>query len=279
MYVRPALFTCVLSIGGCSLPTEEGAAPISAGDAGPRGADGEPGNAGENGRDGKAGATGAPGEAGARGETGARGPTGERGPIGATGERGIRGPTGDQGPQGAPGPIGPTGPTGPQGSPGIPGAAGTPGTPAAMDGTRLKVVHITSTDGMRAPLGGYWDAHLQTSCTPTMVNSLKFYCLPLGGLRLFADPDCLEQVAVPTSPWGLPHSPYVRLNETIEGVTVSRNFELGPHTGTQQAYTGSPENCSAYPLAALLSSGYYQPPRYLQAEVPDSAFAEVAYEY
>lgn len=272
MHVRSLLlFTCLTTLSNCSLPKDN--EPDPATDGGTRGAQGEQGANGASGADGQDGANGKNGADGAQGETGAMGATGARG------ERGPAGSDGATGPRGETGPIGPTGAQGPQGPVGPAGPAGTPGEAVATDGTRLKVIHITSADGLRSPLGGYWDAQLETTCSIARAGN-RFRCLPLSGSLLFADAECTERVVAPYQ-YTTDEARYARLLEIIDGVYVYRNFELlSEISANAPVYVGSPASCTDYTsgLKNMLAAGSGLP-RYIGNEVPDSQFAEVTYQH
>lgn len=81
-----------------------------AGEVGPQGEKGDPGERGPQGDIGPQGEKGTPGErgpAGPQGNTGKQGPKGERGPAGETGLRGSAGPKGEKGDTGPQGDTGP----------------------------------------------------------------------------------------------------------------------------------------------------------------------------
>jgi hypothetical protein len=208
--MKNVIFAAAIFAVGCS---------GTVGIAGKNGTDGTPGvdgTNGTNGIDGKNGTNGADGKNGIDGTNGVDGATGTTGAAGTNGMNGIDGVAGAVGPKGDTGLTGATGAIGMTGATGPAGTNGSDKTLSDQNGSRLKVVTMSGTDGS-STFYSYWDNVLTTMCSFRVVapwsgnqnNGQDVRCVPDQSFGIpfkvaYLDTMC----SIPVVYYMRPESPY-----------------------------------------------------------------------
>ncbi len=123
-----------------------------------------------------------------------------------------------------------------------------PGAEAAEDGDRLKVVRVTTPDGLSLPTGSIWDPELDAECSRGIAEDGTERCIPGGATaqpNLFTDAECTQRAAIRSGCVG--SVKYATEAVPVDsgacaGSTASRVFEVLESSAT--LYTKSGVNCT-----------------------------------
>lgn len=159
-----------------------------------------------------------------------------------------------------------------------------------VSGTRLKAIHLTGTDGSKAPLGWglnasavFWDSQLMLYCVPVAQNTAAALCEPLGlGYTNetsgdYADSACTIGVASANNPADLNSVLSAAGLPTTSVTHVRLNGSAGRHTyfTAVPVSPGAPRYFKSASTACMPSGTFSEGRWSMGTSVPVSSFASM----